>query len=313
MTTGITMNRKLIVACIIPLLFSACSGDGKTTATDSGKEKNQTSITNAQDGNTVAVVNGKAISEELFEAYIKQRQANLPAGTTRQRILDELINFELVIQDALSKGLDKKPDIATQLQLQRRNTLASAAFREYVKENPLSDEQMRKDYESRMEELTLTEYKLRHILTEDEATAKKALAELEKGADITKLVEKYSSNLTPSGDGDLGWQSEPDLLPAIRDKVKTLKKGEHANEAVKTRFGWHIIYLEDRRDTPPPPFEQVKERVRNILQRRQIEEYIVSLRTDAKVDITKPGEVSPKQIPKPLQPNGKPDIMMNNY
>jgi peptidyl-prolyl cis-trans isomerase C len=308
------MNKKLIAACIVPLVFGACSGDGKTTAaTNTQKEKSQATMAATQDGNAVAVVNGKIISEELFEAYLRQRKTKLPAGSKRQRLLDELINFELVIQDALAKGLDKKPDIATELQLQRRNILANAAFREYVNKNPLSDEQMRKDYESRMGDLTLTEYKLRHILTEDEASAKEALAELDKGTDIVKLAKKYSSDPSASDGGDLGWQSAPDVLPPIRDKIKNLKKGEHVNEVVKTRYGWHVVYLEDRRDTPPPPFEEVKDRVRNILQRRQVEEYIVSLRTAAKVDIIKPAEVMPKQTPKPLQPNGKPDIMMKNY
>lgn len=307
------MNGKLIAACLVPLMFTACSGDGKTTATDSTKEKSQTTMTTTQDGNAVAVVNGKAISEEQFKAYIKQRKGNLPADSTRQRILDELINYELVIQDALVKGLDKKPDVATELQLQRRNILASAAFREYVNENPLSDEQMRKDYESRIGDLTLTEYKLRHILTDDEASAKKALAELDKGADIVSLAKKYSSGPSASNGGDLGWQSAPSLLPAIHDKVKALKKGEHAKEVIKTRFGWHVVYLEDRRDTPPPPFEEVKDRVRDILQRRQIGEYIANLRANAKVDIIGSAEVSPKPAPKPVEPDRKPEIMMNNY
>lgn len=308
------MNGKLIAACIIPLIITACSGEGKTTAaTEESKEKKTVITPVAQDANTVAMVNGKAISEELFTAYIKQREANLPAGTTRQRILDELINFELVIQDALAKELDKKPDIANALQLQRRNILASAAFREYVNKNPLSDEQMRKDYEDRMGDLTMVEYKLRHILTDNEESARKALAELDKGADISKLAAKYSSGPSAADGGDLGWQSEPDVLPQIREQIRDLKKGEHAKEVIKTRFGWHVVYMEDRRDTPPPPYEEVKDRVRDILQRRQIEEYIVSLRTASKVEITEPAAVAPAPLPKPLQPDGKPDIMMNNY
>lgn len=308
------MNGKLIAACIIPLMFTACSGDGKTTATTEGtKEKTQAAMPVMQDATTVAVVNGKVISEELFTAYIKQRQADLPTGSTRERVLDEFVNFELVIQDALAKKLDKKPATAIELQLQRRNILASAALREYVSNNPLTDEQMRNDYEARMQDLTITEYKLRHILTEDEASATKALAELNKGADIITLVKKYSSDASAMDGGDLGWQSKIDVLPSIRDKVNDLKKGEHAREVIKTRFGWHVVYMEDRRDTPPPPFEEVKDRVRSVLQRRQIGEYIASLRSAAKIDIVKPAEVTPKQSSKPVEPNGKPDIMMNNY
>lgn len=308
------MNGKLIAACIIPLIFTACSGDDKTTATtESMNEKTQAAMPSTQDATTVAVVNGKVISEELLTTYIKQRQASLPAGTTRQQILDEMINFELVVQDALAKNLDKTPETTRELELQRRNILVGAAFRDYVKNNPLSDEQMRKDYEARMGDLTLTEYKLRHILTEDEASAKKALIELDKGADIIALAKKYSSDSSSADGGNLGWQSEGDVLPPIREKVKDLKKGEYVKDVIKTRFGWHVVYMEDRRDNPPPAYEKVKDRVRDILQRRKVEEYIASLRSAAKVDINKPAVVAPTQTPKPLEPNGKPDIMMNNY
>ncbi len=308
------MNTKLITACILSFSLSACSGDGKTT-TNTGSQKNDVPIatTSAQDTNTVAVVNGQAISKDAFESYLKQRQAKFPPGTSRQRILDEMINFELVVQDALARNLDKTPETTSELELQRRNILVGAAFREYVKNNPLSDEQMRKDYEARIDDLTRIEYRLRHILGKDEADAKKVLTELDKGGNFIKLAKKYSTGPSAADGGDLGWQSETDVIPEIREKAKTLKKGEHAKEVVKTRFGWHVVYMDDRRETPPPAFDKVKDRVRDVLQRRQVEEYIGSLRTTAKVDINKPAEVKPKPQSKALQPTGKPDIMMNNY
>ncbi|WP_172597648.1 peptidylprolyl isomerase [Sulfuriflexus mobilis] len=308
------MNGKLITVSLVLLTLTACSDNGKTDRSDKAQTSNDTTVAQTgMDSNSVAVVNGKAISEEQFNAYAKQRGPSLPAGSSRQNILDELISFELVIQDALSKDLDKQADTAAELALQRRNILANAAFREYVDKNPLSDEQMRQDYEARMADLTLVEYRLRHILTEDEATANKALAELNKGGDIIKLAKKYSSDPSAANGGDLGWQSEPDIPSTIRDKVKPLKKGEHVKEIIKTRFGWHVVYLEDRRDTPPPAFEEVKDRVRDILQRRQIEDYIAGLRATAKIDITKPAEVAPKQSTSSPQANDKPGIMMKNY
>ena len=307
------MNGKLIAACIIPLILSACSGEGSTQATDKQKEESSNTISAAETGNTVAVVNGKPVSERLFEAYLKQREDALSAGATRQRILDEMINFELVIQDALNNDLDKKPDVVTELELQRRNILATAAFREHVRKNPFTEEDMRKDYESRMADLTMTEFKLRHILTEDENGAQQVLAKLDKGADFVDVAKEYSTGPSASEGGDLGWQAEPDVLPEFRDNLNDLKKGEYAREAIQTRYGWHVLYLEDRRDNPPPTFAEVKEQVREILQRRQIEEYIVELRRNAEVDITKSATVMPTPTPEPLQPNGKPDIMMNNH
>jgi peptidyl-prolyl cis-trans isomerase C len=262
----------------------------------------------------VAIVDGTPIGDQLLDAYVQQRNASLPAQrdkADRAQVLEELINFELVIQDALRKNIDKTPDVATQLALQRRNVLASAAFREYLRSNPLTDEEMRADYESRMERLTLREYKLRHILSNDQAAAEKLITELaESDQDFAALAKKHSTGQSAEQGGDLGWLSPHDMLPEFKAAVEDLQKGQTTPAPVKTRFGWHVIYVEDTRESPPPPYEQVRDRVADVLKRRQIEDYIASLREKAKVDITleeQAAEPAPATPPAVKQPQPAPN------
>ncbi|MGD8514062.1 MAG: peptidylprolyl isomerase, partial [Granulosicoccaceae bacterium] len=280
----------LLVFLAGSIIISACNDNSDKPAET--RPATDSSAASLPGDKVVAMVDGTPIGEQLLDAYVQQRNASLPGQrdkVDRAQVLEELINFELVIQDALRKSIDKTPDVATQLALQRRNVLASAAFREYIRSNPLTDDEMRADYESRMERLTLREYKLRHILSDDQATAEKLIAELTQGKqDFATLAKKHSTGPSAEKGGDLGWLSPHDMLPEFKAAVEGLQKGQSTPAAVKTRFGWHVIYVEDTRESPPPPYEQVRDRVADVLKRRQIEDYIASLREQAQVEITLP-------------------------
>jgi len=280
--------KKIIISTLLAGFLAACGGGDKTsTSVENSKASTEDSKTLSVDDDVIAVVNGKNILAENFKAYLKQRKASKPKDdkTSDSRILDEFINFELALQDAEQKGLDNDPNIVKELANQRRTLLVNAAFNDYVLKNPLTDEEMRKDYESKMSELTLTEYRLRHILVTNGDDATTAMNELNKGTDFLAAVKKFSTGPSASEDGLLGWQSEFDLLPEFRAPVSKLKKGEYARTPIKTQFGWHILYLDDVRVNPPPKYEEVKDRVKVVLQRRQVEDYFLQLRTAAKIKV----------------------------
>jgi len=282
----------LVATALLPLLVTGCGGgtpDAEKSMAEKMAEKAAPAATDTgkPDRNTVVTINGRAISRDAFNAYIQQRNLGKQdkPDTSRERMLDEFINYELAIQDAEKLKLADKPEIKRELDTHRNNVLASAAFQNYVINNPLTEEQMRKDYEARMSELTLTEYKLRHILLTNADDATTVMAALKGGGDFFKLVKKYSTGPSAAEDGLLGWQSEFDLLPEFRVPVEQLKKGQHATTPIKTRFGWHILYLDDKRVNPPPKYEEVKDRVKQVLQRNQIESYLVKLRSTAVITL----------------------------
>lgn len=273
-------------------ILTAC-GNGDSPSAKSGNMKKDMVMDNGptmaeKDAGVIAIVNGKPVLEENFKAYVKQRKIGRPDAekVSSARMLDEYINFELALQDAEKNNLQNKTAVKKELDNQRRTTLVNAAFMDFAEKNPLTDAEMKKDYEARMSELTLTEYNLRHILLANGDDATTVVNALNKGGDFLALVEQYSTGPSAKDKGLLGWQSEFDLLPEFRIPVSKLKKGEYARTPIKTRFGWHIIYLSDKRVSPPPTYEEVKDRVRTVLQRRQVEKYFLQLRTTAEIKIT---------------------------
>ncbi len=281
--------KKVVLTLLLTASLSACGGGGESSAPEKNNDApaDKTSSNEIESSKIIAVVNGQNILEENFSAYVKQRIAGKPKDQkiSNARMLDEFINFELALQDAEKKGLQNNKDIKKELENQRRTLLVNAAFNDFVLNNPLTDEEMRKDYESRMSELTLTEYRLRHILLTNSDDATTVMKELNNGGDFLTLVKKYSTGPSASEEGLLGWQSEFDLLPAFRAPISKLKKGQYARTPIKTQFGWHILYLDDVRVTPPPKYEEVKDRVKVVLQRRQVEDYFLKLRTAAQIKI----------------------------
>jgi len=285
--------KTIIISIMLTSLLSACGGGDKSSSSADKKkdmamdDKKATLSADNEGDDVIAIVNGKSISGKNFRAYLKQRKAGKSKDdkTSDARLLDEFINFELALQDAEKKGLDNNAEIKQILENQRRTLMVNAAYNDYILKNPLTDEEMRKDYESKMSELTLTEYRLRHILLTNADDATTVMGELNKGGDFITLVKKYSTGPSASEDGLLGWQSEFDLLPEFRGPIGKLKKGEYARTPVKTQFGWHILYLDDVRVNPPPKYEEVKDRVRIVLQRRQVEDYFLKLRTTAEIKI----------------------------
>ena len=284
-------KTTLIISLALCGFLTACDGETTSAKTDDMKKDmkadNGPTMAEKDDG-IIATVNGRPVLKVNFDAYVAQRKAGRPdaAKTSDSRMLDEYINFELALQDAEKNNLQNKADVKNELDNQRRTILVNAAFKNFDANNPLTDAQMKKDYEARMAELTLTEYNLRHILLANGDDATTVVTALNKGGDFFKLVEKYSTGPSAKDKGLLGWQSEFDILPEFRGPVAQLKKGEYARTPIKTRFGWHIIYLDDKRTSPPPAYEEVKDRVRTVLQRRQVEKYFLQLRTTADIKIT---------------------------
>ena len=68
------------------------------------------------------------------------------------------------------------------------------------------------------------------------------------------------------------------------DAVKTLKKGQVTPEPIQTQFGWHVIKLEDTRESPPPPFDQVKQQVSSGLMQKKLAAYVEGLKKNAKIE-----------------------------
>lgn len=242
------------------------------------------------DNPVVATVNGEPITQEMLTVYTHQRMRNpnAPGGEDKEAALKELINIELVSQDAEKQNIDKRPNVASQLEWQRRSLLVGLSMREYIDKHPITEEELKKAYEARIANHTGKEYNARHILVTSEDEAKAIIKELgKKDADFAKLAQEKSTDPAGKQGGDLGWFSSDQMVQPFAEAVAKMKKGEVSKKPVQTQFGWHVIKLEDTRETQPPTFESLEEQLRMQVSNQRVDDYIAELRKDAKIDIKK--------------------------
>ncbi len=236
----------------------------------------------------VASVNGTYISKKTLETLEKEI-AERSQGQTfpKEQLLEELIQRELLIQQALQKHLDKSPEVIERMATVRNSLLSQAALQDYLKANPVTDEEIKAEYDSKMANMG-NEYKARHILVKTEDEAKKIIAELEKGADFAALAKKHSIDPMGAEGGDLGWFTADRMVAPFSEAVMALENGKFTKQPVQTQFGWHVILREDSRALTPPPLEAVKEQIRPMLQRQKAQAMIENLRKTAQVEILLP-------------------------
>jgi len=236
---------------------------------------------------SVIIINDSKVSQADYDAYAaaRNRQSKKTVGT--QVIVDELITRELLYQQALKAKLENDPVYQERLQTMRYNLLSERMMRKHLADNPISDDEVRKTYDQLPNNPEWpTEYQASHILVDDEAAAKAIIEELKAGKDFAELA-KDKSNDTGSGKqgGSLGWFGLHDMVKPFSASLETLEKGKYTQIPVKSKFGWHIIKLEDSRPLKLPEFESVKERLRKNLQNELMGHWIEALRAKSKIDI----------------------------
>jgi peptidyl-prolyl cis-trans isomerase C len=238
----------------------------------------------------IALVNGKPVQRAFAEAMVKERaavgqQSDEPA---QRLILDRLIGNELFVQEALRRGLDKDPEFVLKTEMVRRDLLANAFSQAYLRDHPVGEDLVKEEYERRKLALVgAKDYNLRHILVQDQAAAAELIAKLASGADFAALAKERSLDLGGSRErgGSLGWISIETGEKALISTAATLARGAYAPEPVQTRFGWHVVKLEDVRELQVLPFDAVKERLRQQLQLKRLEQLERDLRESAIVSM----------------------------
>ncbi len=298
--------KKFIPLLVVGTALIAGCNQEKNTDTGSTPAVNATAPA-VDKADAVAVVNGQYIAKSTLETLEKEI-AERSHGQTfpKEKLIEELVQRELLVQDAAQKQLDKSPEFVAQLDAARKALLTQADLQNFIKANPVTDAEVKAEYDSKVAAEKGTEYKARHILVKTEAEAKKLIAELDKGADFAKLANKNSLDAKESQNGgDLGWFSAAQMVAPFSEAVAALEKGKYTKEPVKTQFGYHVILKEDSRPVTPPPLEAVKEQLLPFLQRKKVQSMIETLRNQAKVEILVPlTDEKPKAeaAPAPAEP-----------
>ena len=241
----------------------------------------------------LVTVNGKAISQELFEDYVKAVAGKPSAELSpedREQIKENLVRVELIAQQAEKDGLTKDPEIANRLELSRLNLLQQAAAQKYLKDRTPSEADLRAEFESQLAATPMVEYHARHILLASEENAQKVIQQLQGGADFAKLAKTLSGDKgSAAKGGDLDWFAPGAMVKPFADAVAGLKPNEITKTPVQTQFGWHVIQLLGTRDRTPPTFDAVKDQINQILLTRKFKAYSDEMVKSAKIEPPLPG------------------------
>ena len=284
--------RILVLASVLTAL-AACQPKGAAT-------------TAAPDTSpALATVNGAAITQNFFDFYIKAISGKKPGDLTpeqQSQALDNLIRAQLVAQQADKDGVDKSTDTQDLLELTRLNVLQQTMEERYLKDKKPTEQELRAEYENQVAALPKLEYHARHILVATEPFAQGVVQRLEKGDKFEDVAKKESMDSSKDNGGDLGWFTPDRMVKQFADAVVSLKPGDYTHKPVQTQYGWHVIQLIDTRPLSPPPYDQVKQRLEQVVQAKKFKAYTDDLIGKAKIDRTSAAPPAPAAVTPPPAP-----------
>ena len=241
----------------------------------------------AAQAQNLAIVNGKAVPKARVQALAAQLERSGRAVTPEmeQQLREEVILREIFMQEAQSLGMDATEEFKVQMDLARQGLLIRELFGEYQRKSPVTDADVRAEYDKFAATNSGKEYKARHILVDKEEQAKAILASLKKGGKFEDIAKKQSKDPgSGAKGGDLDWANPNSFVKEFSVAMTALKKGETTATPVKSQFGYHIIRLEDIRSAELPKFDDVKPQILQQLQQAKLGEYQQSLREKAKIE-----------------------------
>lgn len=223
---------------------------------------------------------GVDIDPNIFETYLQTRLQKPSSQATPdevEAVRNELTDIYLLSSVPRAAELKQSPRVAAQLELQKRAMLAQAVATDFIAANQATDEETVALYEEQIA-APASEFKARHILVETQGEAIALIAELEGGADFAELASEKSTGPSASTGGDLGWFPPERMVPEFSAAVQSLADGQFTKEPVQTQFGWHVILREGTRESTPPPYESVKDVLKQQVENQKLTDYLESLR-----------------------------------
>ena len=235
----------------------------------------------------VAVVNGTPISRDVWNLYIKTRHGGKTpgdlTGDEQKEALEELIGMYAGAQEADKQKLGEGEPKA-RLELVGKSALAELLYKKFTEGAQPTEAELKAEYDTRIAEAPKQEFHARHILVDDEAKAKDLITQLDKGASFEKLAKDNSKDGSSSEGGDLGWFNPNQMVKPFSDAVQQLEIGKYTATPVKSEFGWHVIKLEEKRATTPPPYDTVKAQLGPLVNQKKFEAHLKELVKAATVE-----------------------------
>jgi peptidyl-prolyl cis-trans isomerase C len=257
----------------------------------------------------VARVNGK----ELHRSDVIESARSLPEPYQQQidqlfpALIERLIDLNLLAAEGRREGLQNDPAVKAQVAQFEDQAVREAVLDRYLK-SKVTDDAIKARYEKFLKETPpQTEVRARHILVDSEDKANAIIKELDGGANFAELASKDSLDKKAAANGgDLGYFTASDMVPEFAEAAFALDKGQYTKKPVKTRFGWHIILVEDKREKKPPTLDEARSQIESELTQELVGAYLADLRGKAQIEKFNPdgSPIKPAPATPPASGNG---------
>ncbi len=234
----------------------------------------------ASSAEALVKVNDTIITQQDYDNYAKARAKHTHSKRIPNRpiLIQELVQREVIRQDAVRKGLDQNPEFQRDIKYIEDNLLMAMSMHDYLEKHPIDEAALQREYETQLAGLKIpNEYQIRHILVKTEAEANSIIVDLKQGQPFSQLAkEKSIDSGSANKAGELGWLSQS-AVKEFGTVLTTLEIGKYTTTPVQSQYGWHVIQLDGMRQVPPTSFENVKNELLVRLQNQQMNEYVGNL------------------------------------
>lgn len=237
-----------------------------------------------------ATVNGTPLTNGLLilniKAAIAQGQKDSPE--LQKALKEELINRELLTQEAIKQGLDKDIDFRDQIAQLKQTLMIQAFLENHFQKNPISDARLREEFDRQKkligEGASASQYRLSQIIVSNETDAMDLIRRIQKGELFGKLAQEYSiDQASKVNGGQIGWVLPGQIVPQVANVIVNMNKGAVTNAPIQTQGGWVIVKVDDKRPFKLPTFDEAKPQLRQAIVQQYLAETVKKLRESAKI------------------------------
>ena len=275
------MKKYLLSIAFIATLMGASSLMAAETA--SSKQGNN-------NVDFFATVNGTPLTNGLLILNIKaaMAQGQKDSPELQKALKEELINRELLTQEAIKQGLDKDIDFRDQIAQLKQTLMIQAFLENHFQKNPISDARLREEFDRQKKLIgdgaSANQYRLSQIIVSNEADAMDLIRRIQKGELFGKLAQEYSSDQASKvNGGQIGWVLPGQVVPQVANVIVNMNKGAVTNAPIQTQGGWVIVKVDDKRPFKLPTFDEAKPQLRQAIVQQYLAETVKKLRDSAKI------------------------------
>ncbi|MEY4592035.1 MAG: hypothetical protein RIR18_930 [Pseudomonadota bacterium] len=233
-------------------------------------------------------INGQPLMISQLENLVRNQVARgaTDSAELRNAMQNQMVSIELLAQEAKKRGLDKKAEVQSQINLVSKEILQQALVDDFLRSQPLNEAELKNEYDRIMSQNAgRLEYSVRHILVDTEEEANNIIRRLAKGEKFADLSKQSKDTSNANNGGDLGWQTGAGLVPSFTIAMSKLAKGQVTKEPIKTEFGYHVIQVDDTRPVPLPSFEKARGDIESFILRQKVNNFVRELRSKAKIQV----------------------------